>query len=249
MPPVIRERWLAQPDSTSALTASKQRRDPGLDSSSQQLHSYAKRALQTNVIPLSYNLSGASAGATVGITLGAVAGFLLLFWLIWFATLGRPSGLIEGDEITDIHVARSRRSDRSERRSRRSRRTRTAVSEMSERTRSRTPPPPRRTERIVVDETTRTTTRREHSRAPSRPAPPASDFEREEVFEEADERRVEGDDVVEVEEDESTQASVLSPPRRQKSKSGYRTVDPSEYAGGNYPRHEVDRERRRSSRR
>lgn len=211
-------------------------------------HTLNRRALRTNVIPLSYNTSGPNPSTTVGIVLGSVAGFLLLFGLIWFATTGRRSGMIEGDEVTDIHV--SRRSH-SASRSRRTRRTRTARSEMTERSSPVRSPPPRsrpRTERIVVEETRRT----ERSQPPPAPPPmstssPEITRERESIYEreETRERRVEGDDVVEVIEEESE----LSSDAPKRKKSGYRTVDPNAYAGGNYPQREVyDRDRRRSSR-
>ncbi|KAL1633371.1 hypothetical protein SLS56_003007 [Neofusicoccum ribis] len=54
------------------------------------------------------------------------------------------------------------------------------------------------------------------------------------------ERRVDGDDIVEVIEEHS-------PPRRHRSRresGGYRSVDPDLYAGGNYPQHHISRDRR-----
>ena len=45
------------------------------------------------------------------------------------------------------------------------------------------------------------------------------------------ERRVEGDDIVEVIEE----GSSIAPRRKSRRGSGYRSVDPSLYAGGNYP--------------
>lgn len=206
----------------------------------------SRRALRTNVIPLSYNTAGPNPGTTVGIVLGSIAGFLVLFGLIWFATTGRRSGMIEGDDITDIHVSRRSHSPS---RSRRTRRTRTARSEMTERSEPepvRSPPRPRRSERIIVEETRRT----ERSQPPPAPASvssPAVERERESIYEreETRERRVEGDDVVEVIEEHSELSS--EPPKRKKS--GFRTVDPNAYGGGNYPQREVDRDRRKSSRR
>ena len=89
--------------------------------------------------------------------------------------------------------------------------------------------------------------RQERSRAPDpEPEPLSPETEREhvEVEERETERRVEGDDVVEVIEEQSD--ITPEPPRRKKS--GYRTVDPNEYGGGSFPTHELsdtDRRRRR----
>ena len=61
------------------------------------------------------------------------------------------------------------------------------------------------------------------------------------------ERRVPGDDEVVVVEEQS---DLQSPPRRRDSErrrsrrsSGYRSVDPNLYAGGNYPQHPIPRRR------
>lgn len=56
------------------------------------------------------------------------------------------------------------------------------------------------------------------------------------VVEERGERRVDGDDVVEVIEEHSD-----IPPRRKSTRrgSGYRSVDPNLYAGGDYPQRNV----------
>ncbi|KAL9092208.1 MAG: hypothetical protein Q9159_000967 [Coniocarpon cinnabarinum] len=216
------------------LGPSLQARHISESSSSPRVHQLSRRALETNVIPLSYNTSGAKPGVVVGAVLGAVAGFILLVWLISTLTMSRGTNVVQGSEVSeDIRV--HRRSDRS----RRSRRTR----EMSERS-SVAPPPPRRRERILVEERRRT----ERSRPPPPPAPVEEEreveTERHDV-EVEEERRVSGDDVVEVIEEQSD--ITPEPPRRKKS--GYRTVDPNAYGGGNFPQREVDDDRRRSSRR
>ncbi|KAJ9648890.1 hypothetical protein H2199_000803 [Coniosporium tulheliwenetii] len=76
--------------------------------------------------------------------------------------------------------------------------------------------------------------------APPMPMPP---MPRQVVVEERieRERRVSGDDIVEVIEEHSD----VGPPRRKHNRrsggGGYRSVDPDRYAGGNYPQHEVRR--------
>lgn len=204
------------------------------EQSDSSVHEFASRALQTGAIPNSYNLSGAKPGIVVGATLGAVAGVIFLFWLISLLMGAQGMGFIEGSDVTDVHVHRRAYS---EPRSRRTRRTRTHRSDMSERS-----SPPRRRERILVEETRRT----ERSRPPPPEEPLSPEVEREhvEVEEREAERRVEGDDVVEVIEEQSD--ITPDPPRRKKS--GYRPVDPDQYGGGNYAQREVyenDRRRRR----
>ena len=227
---------LERSSSDIPISTSLDKRDM-LDSADSTTHLLSRRALRTNVIPLSYNLSGAKPGVVVGATLGAVAGFILLCWLIWLLTSAQGTGIIEGSDVAEsVHVTR-----RSDARSRRSRRTRTHRSEMSERS-----TPPRRRERILVEETVR----RERSRAPPEPPEPepmpiSPEREREiHEVEVEEERRVDGDDVVEVIEEQSD--ITPEPPRRKKS--GYRTVDPELYGGGNYEQREVhdsDHRRRR----
>ena len=100
---------------------------------------------------------------------------------------------------------------------------------------------------MIVEETRRT----ERSQPPPVPPPmsPEMHRERESTYFEETERRVAGDDVVEVIEEHSSvsgPSAPSEPPKRKKS--GYRTVDPNEYAGGNYPQHEVSKEKRRSKR-
>lgn len=64
------------------------------------------------------------------------------------------------------------------------------------------------------------------------------------------ERRVEGDNVVEVieEEDATTESTPDPQPKRKSRTSGVRHVDPNQYAGGSYPRYEISPPRSRSRR-
>lgn len=143
--------------------------------------------------------AGPSPGAVVGIILGSVAGFLLLIWLLWIVSSG--SGFIRSTTLTEEDIVVRRRSrSRATRRSRRTEMTsrsprRDRVVRQERIIRDSVPPPrepSRIRENILVDE--------------SRPPP---------------ERRVEGDDIVEVIEEHS---SVGVPPPRRKTRrsSGYR---------------------------
>ncbi|EON65499.1 hypothetical protein W97_04737 [Coniosporium apollinis CBS 100218] len=188
----------------------------------------------TGIIPSYYQdiNSGPAPGTVVGIVLGSVLGFLLLCWLI-SSVAGQGGGNeIEGEEVV---IARERRRSRSPGRSRRSRRsTRTEMREAS-----RSPRP----QRIIVEE------RRQSMPPPMPPmqAPPMPmpmpPMPRQVIVEERmeRERRVSGDDIVEVIEEHSD----VGPPRRKHNRrsggGGYRSVDPDRYAGGNYPQHEVRR--------
>jgi hypothetical protein len=140
---------------------------------------------------------------------------------------------IEGD-VEEVVVRRRSRSPRSShRRSRRS----TSIREVRQVSRS---PRPSRTiveERIVRD-----------APPPPRPSEIIVEERRETVRE--PERRVEGDDIVEVIEEHSDMRSPVSPPRvsrresdrrRSRRSGGYRSVDPNLYAGGNYPQHPIRR--------
>ncbi|KAK4498198.1 hypothetical protein PRZ48_010855 [Zasmidium cellare] len=143
--------------------------------------------------------AGPAPGAVVGIVLGSIVGFLLIIWLLWIASSG--SGFIRSTALTeeDVVVRRrsrsrgTRRSHRTEMTSRSPRRERVVRQERIVRD---SVPPPREPSRIretiLVNE--------------SRPPP---------------ERRVEGDDIVEVIEEHS---SVGVPPPRRKTRrsSGYR---------------------------
>ncbi|KAI9692782.1 MAG: hypothetical protein M1820_009381 [Bogoriella megaspora] len=170
--------------------------------------------------------SGPSPGTVVGIVLGSVVGFILLVWFFMFLFQANQS-TIESDSV---HIERRRsRSPRSSRHTR-SRRTRSEVREVS-----RSP----RTERVIVEER-----RREVSREPPvviretvREPPVIVREERRE------ERRVEGDDIIEVTEEQSDITPEPAPPRRKSSgtrrSSGYRSVDPNQYGGGDYAQREI----------
>ncbi|KAK5124399.1 hypothetical protein LTR85_001616 [Meristemomyces frigidus] len=161
--------------------------------------------------------SGPSPGTVVGIVLGSVVGFLLLIWLFW--SLSNSSGSLlrtSTYEEADAVVRRRSRSPRSRRSSRRT--------EMTSRS-------PARRERVIRQE--RIVRDINPPRAPSRI--------RETVIVDdlpLPERRVDGDDIVEVIEEHSD-----APPPRRKSKraSGYRSVDADLFAGGDYPQHPVRR--------
>ncbi|EMC95561.1 hypothetical protein BAUCODRAFT_493994 [Baudoinia panamericana UAMH 10762] len=155
-------------------------------------------------IPQYYQYSGPSPGAVVGIVLGSVAGFLLLMWLFWSLSQGNTFLTSNRYEEEDVVVRRRSRSPRSHR----SRRT-----EMS----SRSPPARRerviRTERIVRDI----------------PPPREPSRIRETVIVEdlppRMERRVDGDDIVEVIEEHSSLGGGGAPPPRRKTRrsgGGYR---------------------------
>lgn len=165
--------------------------------------------------------SGPAPGAVAGIVLGAVAGFLLIVWVLWLISNG--GGVLRSSRYTedDIVVSRHRSRSPGTRRSHRSRRT-----EMTSRS------PPRR-ERVVRQERI--------VRDRSIPPPRETSRLRETVIMDEHirpERRVDGDDIVEVIEEHS---SVGVPPPRRKTRrsSGYRSVDPDIYAGGDYPQHRV----------
>lgn len=153
--------------------------------------------------------AGPSPGAVVGIVLGSIAGFLLLIWLLWTLTTGSGFIFSRSYEEEDVYISNSSRRSRSppERRRRRSGRR----EEMVNVSRS-----PVRRERVIRQE--RIVRNVQPPREPSRV--------RETVFVDSVggvERRVEGDDVVEVMEEHSSIGD--GPPPRRKSRrsgSGYR---------------------------
>ncbi|KAK8152544.1 hypothetical protein BKA80DRAFT_314264 [Phyllosticta citrichinensis] len=169
-------------------------------------------------IPLVYDdlNSGPTPGAVVGIVLGAVIGFLLVVWLFYtIAAMGGGSRAYAADEEVVVRERRPRST-----RSRRSRRS--SRPEIREISRS-----PRR-QRIVVEE--------RRSSVPPAPRPRSRSVVVEERVMER-ERRVDGDDIVEViEETSPAPGRRVSTSRRN---SGYRSVDPDRYAGGNYPQRPV----------
>lgn len=159
---------------------------------------------------------GPPPGTVVGIVLGSVAGFLLLLWLIYTCmNFNASRGVTTYEEETVVR--RRSRSPRSSRRSPPRSPSRHAPSrsrsrsEVIEVSRHRSPPR-RETRRETVILEERT----------RRPSPPPVERE---------------DDIVEVIEEHS-------PPRRSSRSrrvSGYRTVDPEAFAGGDRPLRKVSR--------
>lgn len=154
---------------------------------------------------------GPSPGTVVGIVLGSVAGFLLILWLIYTCVNFNATRAV-GTYEEETVVRRRSRSPRSSRRSP----SRHAPSRSRSRSEvievSRHRSPPRRE------------TRRETVIMEERSRPPPPPVERE-------------DDIVEVIEEHS-------PVRRSSGSrrvSGYRTVDPEAFGGGNRPMRKVSR--------
>ena len=160
------------------------------------------RQLNANIdaIPNVYRYDGPSPGVVVGIVLGSVAGFLLILWLLWVLSSG--GGFVRSSRYEeDDYYSRRSRSPRSRRGSRRTemrsrsgaRRERDRIIRQERIIRDANPPrePSRLRETVIVDDLPRA------------------------------ERRVEGDDIVEVIEEHS---SIGAPPRRGSGRkaSGYR---------------------------
>lgn len=175
---------------------------------------------------------GPAPGAVVGIVLGSIAGFLFLLWLLWILSNGTTFIRTTNLEEEDVVVRRRSRSPRS-RRSHRS----NYQAEMRHSS-------PRR-ERVIRQE-----------RIVRDVPPPRMDSSRVResiiVEESRPERRVDGDDIVEVIEEHSSITGGAPPPRRKSRRSsgyrsvnpipiagGYRTVDPELFAGGDYPQRRV----------
>lgn len=183
--------------------------------------------------------SGPAPGAVVGIVLGSVLGFIFLIWLLWILSNGTTFIRSNQDEEDEVVVSRQQRRTHDRRRSRRT--------EMSQTHRSS----PRRdrvyrSERIARD-------------FPPPARSPGTSRVRESVLvdETRPERRVDGDDIVEVIEEHSSVGgapprrkskrassgyrSVISgaPPSPQPPPGGYRPIDPNLYAGGYYPQTNV----------
>ncbi|KAF2436016.1 hypothetical protein EJ08DRAFT_221879 [Tothia fuscella] len=183
--------------------------------------------------------SSLAPGAVAGITIGAVAGFLLIIILLY--TLFNPNQVNSPLVAEEIVVTRPppRQRSRSPRRSHRSHR---SSREMREVRRSRSPrQQPQQQQRIIVEETTRVI-----PGAPPPPPPPPMSVVSERIVEERRHsrgpppiRRVDGDDIVEVIEEGSSIADA--PPRRERRRrnSGYRSVDPNQFGGGDYPQRPV----------
>lgn len=176
----------------------------------------SKRQTQILAIPTTYEGldSGPQPGTVVGIVLGSVAGFLILLWLLYTcANVDGFPGFSGWGRRTVVEEEIIRRRSRSRSHSR----SRSRVSRAS------------RTETAEVLSVARSPVRREtrretivvEERRTSRPSPPRED------------------DIVEVIEEHSP---VRRPSRREsKRASGFRTVDPAEFGGGDRPMRKVSR--------
>ncbi|QIW99657.1 hypothetical protein AMS68_005175 [Peltaster fructicola] len=168
----------------------------------------ASRQSQEGVYPIELQYQGLSGGlspaAVVGITLGSVAGFLLLMWLLW--TLSNGSTFIRTTgELEEVDTVRTRsRGKRA--RSRREMQSRSGSSPQrvyrSERI-IRDFPPQSRSPSVMRD--------RDRSQAGGRTI----------IVEERTERRVEGDDIIEVMEEHSSVDAPRRKSRRQSDRSRY----------------------------
>ncbi|MCJ1451554.1 hypothetical protein MMC28_001893 [Mycoblastus sanguinarius] len=197
------------------------------------------------IIPATYTGidSGPTSGTVVGIVFGSVAGFLLLLWLIYTCFMGfGPTNVRSSIVEEEVTVRRRSRSPRrspprrapsppsSHSPSRHSvshhshhsasRHSRSEVIEVQSVRRERTPPrrESSRRETVIIEET-------------RRPAPP-----REEPV----------DDIVEVIEEHSPVQSIrretsVRESTRKKAASGYRTVDPEQFGGGDRPMRKLSR--------
>lgn len=203
-------------------------------------HVLQPRQQQNGIVPIPTVYqgldSGPAPGAVVGIVLGAVLGFIFLIWLLWILSNGSTFIRTNRDEEEDVVVSRQRRQRSSEHR--RSRRT-----EMSQRNSPRRDRVYRQ-ERITRD-------------FPPQARSPGTSRVRDSVLvdeQRPSERRVDGDDIVEVIEEHSS----VAPPRRKSKRAssgyrsvvsgapptpqppgGYRPIDPDLYAGGYYPQRNV----------
>lgn len=182
-------------------------------------------------IPTVYNglNAGPAPGAVVGIVLGSVVGFILIVWLLFFLSQNQRAS-IEGESVY-IEQRRRSRSPRS-RSSRHTRSRRTRESEVREVSRSPRP------ERVVVEERRTREVEREPPvvvRETVREPPVIVREERRE------ERRVEGDDIIEVMEEQSDVTPEPTPRRKSSNRrsTGYRSVDPNQFGGGDYGQREV----------
>jgi hypothetical protein len=174
----------------------------------------SKRQTQVLAIPTTYEglNSGPKPGIVVGIVLGTVAGFLVLLWLIYAcANLGGDPFSVFGGWGRQTVVEEEIIRRHSRSRSPSRSRSRASHTETAEVLSVHRSPSRRVRETIVVEEERRT----------SRPPPP------------------EEDDIVEVIEEHSP---VRRPSRREsKRTSGFRTVDPAEFGGGDRPMRKVSR--------
>lgn len=175
-----------------------------------------RRQVQSSIIPTTYSGldAGPAPGTVVGIVFGSVAGFLLVLWLIYsiFMAQGGTTTAVEEEVVV------SRRRSRSPRRS--------SPRRSSPRRSSPRRPPSSRSHSEVI----------EVSRQRS---PPRRETRRETVILEETRRPAQReDDIVEVIEEHSPPRRVRRESRRE---SGYRTVDPEAFGGGNRPLRKVSR--------
>ena len=175
------------------------------------------------LIPANYDGlgQGPSPGEVVGIVFGSVAGLLLVLWLIY--TCFSMGNLAPASSVVEEDITISRRRSRSPRRHSVSSHSRSEIIEVSRqrsrsKSRSRSPvrsPPTRggsRRETVIIEET------RRQSRAPP---PPVQD------------------EFVEVIEEPSPPPSKSR--RSSGRQSGFRTIDPDAYGGGDRPIRKVSR--------
>ena len=170
------------------------------------------------LIPANYDglNTGPTPGTVVGIVFGSVAGFLLILWLIYtcLAMGGQApvSSVVEEDVVIRRH-SRSRSPRRPPSSHSHSEVIEVSRTRQRSKSRSRSRSPPRR------QSSRRETTIIEETRRVSRP-PPQDEF-------------------VEVTEERSPPPSQTR--RSSRRQSGFRTIDPDEYAGGDRPMRKVSR--------
>ena len=194
----------------------------------------------TSTVPAGYGAIASSPdpGTVVGITLGAVGGFVLVLYLV-YVCMSFGAGPATGDtDASSAYAAsvltrrtRASRKHTHRHKKRTSRRHSTRATAIIVEAES-----PPRAERIVVEERT---ARRSVSRPPVPPAPPR-------VVVDSDD---DDDEVVVIEDASPSRRRSGQQNRRRSSgsarrESGYRDIDPDEYAGGNRPMREVRRSRR-----
>lgn len=202
--------------------------------------------------------AGPAPGAVVGIVLGSVLGFLLLLWVLF--TLSSGSGFIQTNNLheEDTYVTHHHGGHRHRSRSPRRENHRSSYREEMRQTHTSPAPAPRR-DRVIRQERISRDIPRDVSRSRVRETTIVDEAPR-------GERRVEGDDVIEVIAEGSDMTSQAPPPTRKKStrrssgyrsvqqhrsrspslsgvderiESGYRRVDPNRFAGGGFRQHHV----------
>ncbi|KAF1984315.1 hypothetical protein K402DRAFT_141190 [Aulographum hederae CBS 113979] len=240
----------------SSLAALTTRKQQTVSPHESDQHALSRRQT-VYILPATYDGvdgSDPAPGVVAGIVLGAIAGFLLIIWLLFWLFNQGSSNRIRGDEEVVVRSQRTRSRRTRSRRSSPRREMRTV-----ERSVSRSP----RRQTVIVEETRRTRERTPSIisvPAPPPPMPPPppgsippaprSNRESIHIVEErivrsrSPERRVAGDDIVEVIEEHSDLSSVRpSEVRRSTSRrlsGGYRPVDPDAYAGGDFAQRKIN---------